>query len=89
MTILLRLPDPRNTLAKNNHALLQSYVAAEDDTTLTIVLPSPGLDWYLPHPMPNWNTGFYFVSQSETGCVLGYTTPCPPGGGEVLVAIFH
>jgi hypothetical protein len=87
--MLLTLPNPLGTLAKDSHVLMQYYVALENDTTLTITIPKPGMDWWLPFPLPSWNTGFYFISQLKTGCVLGYTTPCPAGGGEVLVAIFH
>ena len=87
--MLLSPPDPRGTLAKAKNSLVQYYTASENDTTLTIVVPSPGLDWYFPHPLASWNTQFYFISQGQTGCVLGYTNPCPAGGGEVLVDIIH
>jgi hypothetical protein len=87
--MLLTLPIPQGTLAKNVHVLLQYYPVTAGATTLTITIPSPGLQWYFPWPIPTWNTGVYFLSQAKTGCVLRYNTPCPPGGGEVLVAIIH
>lgn len=89
MSILIKPPDVAAMRTHDPHPVIQHYTAAEGDMTLTITLPSPGADWYGLLAMANWNTTFHFNSQSKGGCVLGYSVACPPGGGEVLVVIFH
>ncbi len=77
MTMLLKPPDPRGTLAKDKHVLTQYYTAAEGDTTLTITLPAPGLDWYYPAPMPSWNTEFWLRLAIADGMCTRLHEPLP------------